>query len=387
MTFDFDLRIQRRGTSCSKWDKFEEDILPMWVADMDFRPPPVVVDALKGCVEHGVFGYPFMEEDVKQVVVDWMAKRHHWQIDPQSVVNVPGVVTGFNLAAHAVTEPGDGVMVQTPAYGPFLKVAKNVRLEQHEMELTRGEDGVYSVDYELFEETIKDNTRIFMLCNPQNPTGRVFRQDELEKMAEICLRHGVIICADEIHSDLVYPGHQHTSIASLNEEIAQNSITLMAASKSFNIAGLKASAAIIPNPELRERYENARQGLVDWVSGIGNTAMIAAFQGGEEWLAELMDYLEANRDYLAQFVQERLPGVELHKPEGTFLAWLDCRSAGIDGKPSDFFREKARVEMNDGEWFGQGGKGFVRLNFGCPRSMLTEALERMEQALAAVKDH
>jgi cystathionine beta-lyase len=202
-------------------------------------------------------------------------------------------------------------------------------------------------------------------------------------MAEICLRHGVIICADEIHNDLVYSGHRHIPIASLDKEIAQNSITLIAASKSFNIAGLKASAAIIPNPELRERYENARQGLVDWVSGIGNTAMMAAFQGGEEWLAELLVYLEANRDYLAQFVEERLPGIEMHEPEGTFLAWLDCRKAGIEGKPADFFRDKARVEMNNGGWFGQGGEGFVRLNFGCPRSMLAEALERIEKALAA----
>jgi cystathionine beta-lyase len=249
------------------------------------------------------------------------------------------------------------------------------------MELTRGDDGQYQVDMEAFRGAISEKTRIFMLCNPQNPTGRVFRQDELEAMAEVCLQNDIIICSDEIHGDLIFSESKHIPIASLAPEIAANTITLLAPSKTFNIAGLKASVAVIENDELRQRFEGAQQGLVGWVNLLGLTAMQAAYQEGGAWLDELLDYLEANRDYVVDFVHNELPGVDLAKPEGTYLAWLDCRGAGIPGNPSKFFREKAGVAMNDGAWFGAGGDGHVRFNFGCPRAQVEEALAKMKEAL------
>ncbi|MBU0511119.1 MAG: pyridoxal phosphate-dependent aminotransferase [Chloroflexi bacterium] len=381
MSFDFDTLPNRRNNESIKWQRYNEDVLPLWVADMDFRSPEPVIQALRKRVEHGVFGYPWPPEGSKEAVVEWLARRYGWEVTPDDLIFVPGVVTGFHLAAHAVTRPGDGVLVQTPTYGPFFKVAGNVHLVQQEMELTRGADGQYSIDMEAFESAINGRTRIFMLCNPQNPTGRVFRADELEQMAEICLRHDVTICSDEIHGDLVYSESKHIPIASLAPEIAANTITMLAPSKTFNIAGLEASVAVIQNKELRKKFEGAGQGLVGWVNLLGQIAALAAYRDGEPWLDALLKYLESNRDYLYAFVQHELPGISMAKPEGTFLAWLDCSQAAIEGQPDKYFLAKARVAMNDGEWFGKGGAGFVRLNFGCPRSMLVDALGRMKMAM------
>jgi len=381
MSFDFDTLPNRRNNESVKWQRYGEDVLPMWVADLDFRSPEPVIQALRDRVEHGVFGYPWPPEGCKEAMVTWIARRYGWEVTPDDLIFLPGVVTGFHLAAHASTRPGDGVLVQTPNYGPFFKVAGNLNLVQQEMELTRGADGQYSIDMESFESAINGRTRIFMLCNPHNPSGRVFRAEELEQMAEICLRNNIIICSDEIHGDLIYSGHRHISIASLDSEIAANTITLLAPSKTFNIAGLKSSVAVIQNKELRKKFEEARQGFVDWVNLLGQIAARAAYRDGEPWLDALLAYLESNRDYVYEFVQHELPGISMAKPEGTFLAWLDCRESGIEGEPSEFFLKQARVAMNDGQWFGKGGDGFVRLNFGCPRSMLVEALERMKMAI------
>jgi len=382
MNYHFDILPARRESECAKWNKVDEDVLPMWVADMDFRSPEPVIRALQERVEHGVFGYPLPPENLADSIVTWLAHRHDWEVSPEDLVFIPGVVSGFNLAAHAVTRTGDGVLVQTPTYGPFFGVHKNVNLVQHEMELTRGADGQYCIDLEAFKAAITGRTRIFMLCNPQNPTGRVFRQDELEAMAEVCLENEIIICSDEIHSDLVYTGHKHIPIASLDPEIAAQTITLIAPSKTFNIAGLEASVAVITNPELRKQYEGARKGLIGWVNLMGMVAMQAAYAEGEPWLEALINYLETNRDYLFDFVANELPQLKITKPEGTYLAWLDCHEANIDGNPSEFFHKQAKVAMNDGAWFGKGGENFVRINFGCPRMMLVEALDRIKAALA-----
>jgi cystathionine beta-lyase len=249
------------------------------------------------------------------------------------------------------------------------------------MELTREIGGQYSVNLDAFKAALTGRTRIFMLCNPQNPTGRVFRKNELEAMAEICLKNNIIICSDEIHNDLIFSGHKHIPIASLSPEIAAKTVTLIAPSKTFNIAGLKASVAIITDEKLRKQFEDARQGLTGWVNLLGMVGMEAAYDRGEAWLDALLPYLEANRDFLFEFVENELPGVKMAKPEGTYLAWLDCREAGIDGKLDDFFIEQAKVAMNDGAWFGKGGEGFVRFNFGCPHSMLEKSLGRMKTAL------
>jgi cystathionine beta-lyase len=381
MKFDFDTLPNRRESESAKWNAYGDDLLPMWVADMDFLTPEPVIQALRDRADHGVFGYALPPEGIKDVVMEWLHKRYGWAVNAEDLILVPGVVAGFNLASHSVTRPGDGVVLQTPTYGPFFSVAENVNLIQQEMELTQGSDGQYYIDYDAFEASMTGRSRIFMLCNPQNPTGRVFLRDELEKMAEICLKHDVIICSDEIHSDLVFSESRHLPIASLSSEIALNTITLIAPSKTFNIAGLKTSVAIITNEELRKKFDNARKGLLGSVNLMGLYAAMAAYKDGEDWLDELLLYLENNRDFLHSYIQKELPEISMAKPEGTFLAWLDCREAGIEGKPSEYFKGKAKVLMNDGEWFGKGGEGFVRLNFGCPRSMLSEALVMLKDAL------
>lgn len=381
MIFDFDTPTNRRESESMKWNAYSADVLPMWVADMDFRSPPAVRAALQKRLDHGVFGYPTPPQSAREAIAAWLANRHGWKVDPEAVLLLPGVVPGFNVAARAVTNPGDGVLVQTPVYGPFFRVAQNVGLIHQETELVRRADGQYEVDYDAFENTITEETSLFLLCNPHNPVGRVFQQDELERMAEICLQHDVVICSDEIHSDLVFREHKHTPIASLSPEIAANTITLIAPSKTFNIAGLKASAAIIENKALREKFEAARADMVEWVNVFGLVALEAAYREGEPWLEALLDYLQANRDFVFDFVQNELPGVQMAKPEGTHLAWLDCHEAGIEDSPSQFFLENARVAVNDGAWFGKGGEGFVRFNFAAPRATVKEALERMKAAL------
>ncbi len=381
MDFNFDQLPDRKNSESIKWHYFAEDVLPMWVADMDFVSPAPLIEALQKRVAQGVFGYPGTLPELREVIVERLLRLYHWQVTPEDLVFVPGVVTGFNMAAHAFVGQGGGLLIQPPVYMPFLSVAENVKGVCQEACLTEHPDGYYSVDLEAFEAAITAQTRMFLLCNPHNPIGRVFNQAELEGMADICLRHDLVICSDEIHGDLIYSGHQHIPIASLSPEIAQHSVTLMAPSKTFNIAGLSCSFAVIQNPELRNRFKKADLGLVHGVNLLGQVATKAAYQDGQPWLDHLLVYLEANRDYLCHFVNEQLPGVKMFCPEGTYLAWLDCREAGISGSPAAFFLEQARVGLNDGAAFGCGGEGFVRLNFGCPRSMLVEALERMQQAL------
>jgi cysteine-S-conjugate beta-lyase len=381
MIYDFDKIIDRRNTESVKWHKYGPDVLPMWVADMDFVSPEPVIRTLEERVAHGIFGYPTTTSEMTETIIERLDRIHHWHVEPEDLIFVPGVVTGFNLASHALSEPNGSVLVQTPVYFPFLSAPENAGMTRDEMELTRLEDGTYAIDMQAFDSAIKDNTRLFILCNPHNPVGRVFHQDELECMAEICLRHNVVICSDEIHCDLVYNGNPHISIASLDPEIAQNTITLIAPTKTYNLAGLECSVAIIQNPDLREKFQNAKQGLVGWVNLIGMLAGTVAYREGQEWLDQLMAYLEANRDYLYDYVEHELPGITMAKPEGTYLGWLDCRQSGIEGSPFEFFLERAKVATSEGAAFGQGGEGFVRLNFGCPRDMLSEALERMKAAL------
>jgi cystathionine beta-lyase len=382
MAYDFDRVIDRRATESVKWHYYGEKALPLWVADMDFVSPEPVVRALRERAEHGVFGYPQEPRELRQVVVEWAARRYGWQIQPDWLVFTPGIVVGFNLACHAVTSPGDGVLLQTPVYPPFFGVPKNVQLELDQTELTRGPDGQYAIDFDAMETAITDRTRVFLLCNPHNPVGRVFTREELARMADICVRHNLTICSDEIHCDLIFSGQRHIPIASISPEIAERTITLIAPSKTFNIAGLSCSVAIIPNSALRHQVTSAHQGLMSHVNVMGYVAALAAYRDGQEWLDELLPYLEANRDFLHDTVNTQLPGIRMGKPEGTYLAWLDCRAAGIPGKPCDFFMHEAQVALNDGAAFGHGGEGFVRLNFGCPRSILVQALEQMKAALS-----
>ena len=385
--YDFDLPYERRGTDSEKWKAFGNEVLPLWLADMDFPAPPAVLHALHERVAHGIFGYGGVTAELSEAICHRLWEYYHWTVTPDQLLFLPGLVSGLNISCRAVCPPGAGVLVQTPIYPPFLSAPVNQGLPLNIAELlvTRFKQGLhYSIDYNAFEAAIKSHTRLFMLCNPHNPVGRCYTREELINLAEICTRNDLIICADEIHCDLLLENSSHLPIASLSPEIAKRCITLMAPSKTFNIAGLYCGFAIIQNPSLRKRYQLAAQGIVPDVNLLGFTAALAAYKNGETWHKELMVYLNGNRNFFTDYVQEHLPMLSTTIPEGTFLAWLDCSATGIIGNQHDFFLNQAKVALNDGQRFGQGGNDFVRLNFGCSRSTLTQALMQMKFALATL---
>jgi cystathionine beta-lyase len=393
MKYNFDTVIDRRSSNSIKWTKFPEDVLPLWVADMDFQAPPAVLEALHKAVEHGVFGYEMPSQELFATVAERMDRLYNWKVEPEMVVAVPGLVSGFNLAARITCQIGDGILMQTPVYFPFLKVHKNVGLTRQMAQLAckRDESTVsYQVDWDVFESAVNSGgsqTRLFLLCNPQNPTGQVYSRDELSRMAEICQKNDIIICSDEIHSELLLGGSKHIPIAMLSPEIAARTITLVAPSKTFNVAGLFCGFAIIPDPALRERYQNTIERLTMHVASIGQVSAQVAMSGiCDDWLSDLKEYLTANRDFVVDYVRKNLPGMRVTIPDATYLAWLDCNDLINSGKLEkpvcEFLIEKFRVALNDGAEFGPGGEGFIRLNFGCPRSTLEDGLERIRQALA-----
>ena len=385
--YDFDLPYERRGTDSEKWKAFGNEVLPLWVADMDFPAPPAVLQALHERVAHGIFGYGGVTAELSEAICHRLWEYYHWAVTPDQLLFLPGLVSGLNISCRAVCPPGAGVLVQTPIYPPFLSAPVNqgLHLNIAELFVTRSKQWLhYSIDYNAFEAAIQSHTRLFMLCNPHNPVGRCYTREELINLAEICTRNDLIICADEIHCDLLLENSSHLPIASLSPEIAKRCITLMAPSKTFNIAGLYCGFAIIQNPSLRKRYQLAAQGIVPDVNLLGFTAALAAYKNGETWHKELMVYLNGNRNFFTDYVQEHLPMLSTTIPEGTFLAWLDCSATGIIGNQHDFFLNQAKVALNDGQRFGQGGNDFVRLNFGCSRSTLTQALMQMKFALATL---
>ena len=385
--YDFDLPYERRGTDSEKWKAFGNEVLPLWVADMDFPAPPAVLQALHERVAHGIFGYGGVTAELSEAICHRLWEYYHWAVTPDQLLFLPGLVSGLNISCRAVCPPGAGVLVQTPIYPPFLSAPVNqgLHLNIAELFVTRSKQWLhYSIDYNAFEAAIQSHTRLFMLCNPHNPVGRCYTREELINLAEICTRNDLIICADEIHCDLLLENSSHLPIASLSPEIAKRCITLMAPSKTFNIAGLYCGFAIIQNPSLRKRYQLAAQGIVPEVNLLGFTAALAAYKNGETWHKELMVYLNGNRNVFTDYVQEHLPMLRTTIPEGTFLAWLDCSATGIIGNQHEFFLNHAKVALNDGQRFGQGGNDFVRLNFGCSRSTLTQALMQMKFALATL---
>jgi cystathionine beta-lyase len=390
--YDFDTLPDRRATESGKWSHYPPGVIPLWVADMDFVSPEPVIQALRERVEHGVFGYPAGFEDkptelvgLRNAVLNHLQRHFNWQPSIESLVFNPGVVTGLNLTGHAFARPNGAVLVQTPAYPPFLKVAQNTGVIHQECMLAHQADGTYEIDWDALEQAFTPQTRLFILCSPHNPTGRVWQRDELERIAETCLRHKVVICSDEIHCDLVFPGARHIPFASLDPEIARHTITFIAPSKTYNLAGLGCSVAIISDEQLRKQFIAARQGLVGHINLFGLVAAEAAYNYGQEWLDQLLVYLKDNRDFVNHYVKENLPGITMVPPEATYLAWLDCSKAGIPGDPYEFFLNEGRVALNCGTTFGGCGEGFARLNFGCPRSMLAEGLEKMKYALEKVQ--
>ena len=380
MPHDFDCLIDRCDSDSAKWRHYDDDVLPLWVADMDFAAPAAVVQALQDRVSHGVFGYCSPPGELREAVQERLARLYGWQVETDDILFLSGVVSGFNLACQAVGSPGDAILVEPPVYPPMMRAPGNAGRGCTHVQLMEGAER-YERDLGAFEAAITDRTSLFLLCNPHNPVGRAFERDELEQLAEVCLRHKVIICSDEIHCDIVFGGHEHVPIAALSSEVAAHTITLLAPSKTYNIAGLHCALGVVQDPGLRARLQRARADLVPGPGVLALTAALAAYREGQEWLDELLAYLEANRNYLAEAVAD-LPGVRCWPVEATFLAWLDCRESAITGNPHRFFLEQARVALNDGGTFGPGGDGFVRLNFGCPRSTLIEALERMREALA-----
>ncbi len=382
----FDEIIDRRGTDSTKWSSFDEDILPMWIADMDFLCPPSIIEALRSRVEHGVFGYTVEPKELRPRLVEYLERHYSWRVAPDAFVFLPSVVVGFNLACQAVTRPGDGVIVQPPVYYPILAAPKNARAEALHCPLFRSSSGHYEIDFDRLEGTLTDRTRLYMQCNPHNPVGREFSEQELRRVADIAVEHNLLICSDEIHAAFVYDGRRHTPIASLGPEIAARTITLTSPSKAFNTAGLHFAVAVIPNKDLREQYVQAKRGLVPSVSALGYAGALAAYRDGDAWFAQLLSYVRANRDFVINYVRSEMPGIGVTPIEATYLAWLDCRNAGIPGDPYEFFLREAHVATIPGAIFGPQGDGFVRLNFACPRAMLIEGLERMSSALREWRD-
>lgn len=382
MVYNFDEVPNRRNTNCYKWDLFPKDRLPLWVADMDFAVCPKIIDAIQKRLEHPVFGYTMESPEFKQVFCDRLDKFYGWKVTPEDLIMVPGIVSGFNFAVRAFCGAENSMIYQTPAYPPFIEGPYNFAIEGIANDLYyQEEDQTWRIDFDKFESQLKDNTSLFVLCNPHNPVGRTFTHDELMKMGEICLRHGVKICSDEIHCEILYKGSKHTPIASINDEFAANTITFMAPSKTFNIPGLACSVAIVQNPEMRETFMRALQGLCSHVSILSQEAGLAAYRDCEDWRMELMNYLEENRDFAMKFIKENIPGIRLNKIEATFLMWMDCSALPINGSPADFFAKEAHVQLNDGAAFGTGYEKFVRLNLGTNRATLLQALENMRKAL------
>jgi cystathionine beta-lyase len=378
--FDFDAVVERRGTASLKWEKYRgRDVIPLWVADMDFRSPPAVIRALQQRVADGVFGYTVAPEELNAVVVTMLESRYDWKVNPEWLVWLPGLVSGLNVACRAVGEVGDDVMTTVPAYPPFLTAPVNSRRNLIKVAL-KEQNNRWQFDFDRLARSITPATRLFILCNPHNPIGRVYTRDELAALAALCRKHDIVICSDEIHCDLILDGEKrHVPTATLDPETAARTITLMAPSKTFNVPGLGCAFAVISEEKLRARFKKAMAGIVPGVNALGYAAARAAFADCADWQAALLEYLRGNRDAVAQTVA-RLPPLSMAPVEATYLAWIDTRAAGLQ-KPAAFF-EAAGVGLQDGIEFD--GPGFVRLNFGCPRSVLKEALDRMAAAMAGL---
>ncbi|MCF6278143.1 MAG: pyridoxal phosphate-dependent aminotransferase [Anaerolineales bacterium] len=393
MSTNFDILINRRESNSIKWNAYPKDVLPMWVADMDFAAPAPILDALHEAIRHGVLGYEWPSRELLGTVAGRISHLYNWDVKPEDVVAIPGLVTGFHIAAKIACQPSDGILIQPPVYFPFLSVQKNTATVRQMAELkkvTHGRTLHHEIDWKVFEAAIHAEgakTKMFLLCNPHNPTGTIYNENELKRIAEICAREDILICSDEIHSELLLDGNKHTPIATVSPETARRTITLVAASKTFNVAGLFVGFAIIQNEDLRKQFAHEVERLTFHTNSLGQIASQVAFSGAcDSWLEDLLGYLTANRDFVVDYVKENLPGIRVSVPEATYLAWLDCselmESGQIKDTPHQFFLEKAKVALNEGATFGPGGQGFVRLNFGCPREVLAEGLERMKAALA-----
>ncbi len=377
MSFDFDSVVDRRDTDSLKWSRYKgTDVIPMWVADMDFRSPEPILEALRRRVEHGVFGYGRPPEELVQVVIDRIAQKYQWQIEPSWIVWLPGLVPALHVACRAFAEDGDEVVTFTPIYPPFLSAPPLSRKQLRTIPLRR-EQNLYTFDAERLESEISSRSRVLLLCNPHNPVGRRYDREELQRVAEICVAHDMVLCSDEIHCDLILDSGPHVPTATLSEEVAAHTITLMAPSKTFNIPGLNCAFAVIQNERLRRRFKRAREGIVPGVNALGFAASLAAYRDCEPWRLALIEYLRGNKDIVYRFINEQVPRLSMDDVQATYLAWIDATGLGLSN-PRGFF-EAAGVSLYGGAHFG--AEGYARLNFACPRTVLIEALDRVKRAV------
>ena len=388
MKYDFDRVIERRGTDCAKYDLAEQlgypkDVLPMWVADMDFQAPEGVLEALRRGVDHGIFGYPAVQRDYDDAVTGWFERRFGWHTQSEWIVRTPGVVFALSAAVRAFTAPGEAVLIQPPVYRPFFNVVRQNgrRLAESPLVLR---DGRYEIDFEDFERVVeREKPRMFILCSPHNPVGRVWSREELRRLGDICLRHDVIVASDEIHCDFTWPDHPHTPFAQAVPELAERTLVCTAPSKTFNLAGLQASNIFIPGKDLRERFTAELEAVAcTELNVLGLAACKAAYQTGEAWLDALRDYLKGNVAFMRDFIRDRLPMLRFIEPEGTYLAWVDFSALGLSKEAlHDLIANRARLWLDDGDIFGAQGAQFQRFVLACPRSVVKEAMERLEAAV------
>lgn len=385
---DFDERIDRKNTSCIKYDFAvqrgkPEGILPLWVADMDFKAPQPVLDALKARVEHGIFGYSEGKEEYFEAVKDWMKRRHGWTVERNWLVKTPGVVFALAMAVKAYTEPGDGVMIQQPVYYPFSEVIKDNGRKIVDNTLYLGEDGIYHMDLDDFEKKAAENqVKLFFLCSPHNPVGRVWTREELTQLGEICERLDIIVVSDEIHQDFVFKG-EHQVFAAISEELKKRTITCTAPSKTFNVAGLQISNIFISNPELKRKFKKEIDAAgYSQLNALGLTACEAAYRYGEDWHDQLMEYLKENIRFVRNYLETNLTQIKLIEPDGTYLIWLDFRGLELsEQEREELIVKKAGLWLDSGAMFGPIGEGFERINIACPRSLIIEALDKLRAAI------
>lgn len=391
MAYDFDTVIERRGTDCIKYDQAEvrgksSELLPLWVADMDFSLPPEVLGPLHERIDHGVFGYSEPNDDYFQAVHDWFSTRYGWDVQRKWVVFTPGVVFAIATAIRAFSEPGDAVLIQPPVYYPFDGMIRaNGRRTVEAPLVYDGEAHTYGIDFDLLERVVEqEKPKVMLLCNPHNPGGRVWTADELRRLGEICVAHDVIVVSDEIHQDFARPGFTHTVFAALDERFADRTVTCTSPSKSFNIAGLQVSNVFISNQAMRRRYLQAHRATgYGELNSVGIAAGRACYQHGGPWLAELKDYLEGNLAFMRDYLAAHAPALAIVEPQSTYLVWVDCKALGLDDEGlRHLVEDEAKLWLDMGTMFGNGGSGFIRFNIACPRATLAQALEQLAEAIA-----
>jgi len=384
MKYNFDEIVQRRDSNSYKWDSAKDnDVLPMWVADMDFHTAPAIIDALHRRVEHGIFGYTKVPGYYYQATIDWFSRRHNFTIDKEWILFTSGVVPALSAVIKALTAPGDKVLVQTPVYNCFFSSIRNDECEMVANELVY-ENGTYSIDFDDLEKKTADpQVKLMLLCSPHNPAGRVWKREELERIGEICLRNHVVVVSDEIHCDLVYEGYTHIPFASLSEEFIQNSVTCIAPTKTFNLAGIQVANIIAADEEISRKIDKALNvNEVCEINCFAVEALTAAYNEGEHWLEELKAYLYSNYEYLKDFFSKNLPHLPVTKLEATYLVWIDCRSLKQTSKEiAEMLLEKEKLWVNEGTMYGAAGEGFIRINIACPRPLLEEGLNRLYKVL------